>query len=68
MRRLQICSMPGGKLDPYETRQSSVGRGSQRQDVSGRKETLHSILALHPETALLTFCAGTLERFTPCTH
>jgi hypothetical protein len=32
-------------------------RGGQRQDVSGRK-ALRSILALHPETALLTFCRG----------
>jgi hypothetical protein len=36
--------------------------GGQRQDVSGRK-ALRSILALHPETALLTFCAGTLGYF-----
>jgi hypothetical protein len=36
--------------------------GGQRQDVSGRK-ALRSILALHPETALLTFCTGTLGYF-----
>jgi hypothetical protein len=41
--------------------------GGQRQDVSGRK-ALRSILALHPETALLTFCTGTLGYFTRCTH
>jgi hypothetical protein len=40
--------------------------GGQRQDVSGRKEALRSILALHPETALLTFCTGTLGYFHPC--
>jgi hypothetical protein len=38
--------------------------GGQRQDVSGRK-ALRSILALHPETALLTFCTGTLGYFHP---
>jgi hypothetical protein len=41
--------------------------GGQRQDVSGRK-ALRSILALHPETALLTFCTGTLGYFHRCTH
>jgi hypothetical protein len=39
--------------------------GGQRQDVSGRKKALRSILALHPETALLTFCTGTLGYFHP---
>jgi hypothetical protein len=33
--------------------------GGQRQDVSGRKESLRSILTCIPETALLTFCTGT---------
>jgi hypothetical protein len=32
------------------------------------KKALRSILALHPETALLTFCTGTLGYFTRCTH
>jgi hypothetical protein len=32
------------------------------------KKALRSILALHPETALLTFCTGTLGYFHPCTH
>jgi hypothetical protein len=40
-------------------------RRSKRQDVSGRKKALRSILALHPETALLTFCTGTLGYFHP---
>jgi hypothetical protein len=29
------------------------------------KKALRSILALHPETALLTFCTGTLGYFHP---
>jgi hypothetical protein len=39
--------------------------GGQRQDVSGRESSpQHS--SLHPETALLTFCA--LGYFHRCTH
>jgi hypothetical protein len=36
--------------------------GGQRTDVSGRSPQ-HS--SLHPETALLTFCTGTLGYFHP---
>jgi hypothetical protein len=42
-------------------RKCGTHEGGQRQDVSGRK-ALRSILA-HPETALLTFCTGTLGYF-----
>jgi hypothetical protein len=46
---------------------AGVGRrGGQRQDVSGRKKALRSILALHPETALLTFCTGHWATSTRC--
>jgi hypothetical protein len=47
-------------------RKCGTHEGGQRQDVSGRK-ALRSILA-HPETALLTFCTGTLGYFHRCTH
>jgi hypothetical protein len=39
--------------------------GGQRQDVSGRKALQHSSPA--SQTALLTFCTGTLGYFR-CTH
>jgi hypothetical protein len=32
--------------------------GGQRQDVSGQRKLLRSILALHPRLLLLTFCTG----------
>jgi hypothetical protein len=32
------------------------------------KKALRSILALHPETALLTFCRGHWATSTRCTH
>jgi hypothetical protein len=40
-------------------------RRYQRQDVSGRKESLRSILALHPQTALSDVLYGTLGYFHP---
>jgi hypothetical protein len=39
-------------------------RRRSRQDVSGRRKALRSILP-YPETALLTFCTGTLGYFHP---
>jgi hypothetical protein len=38
-----------------------------KDKMSAVKKALRSILALHPETALLTFCTGTLGYFR-CTH
>jgi hypothetical protein len=40
-----------------------VGHDKADDRRSGR--ALRSILALHPETALLTFCTGTLGYFHP---
>jgi hypothetical protein len=39
-----------------------------KDKMSAVVKNSRSILALHPETALLTFCTGTLGYFTRCTH
>jgi hypothetical protein len=73
-RPLLSCSSPPTKVDCSWFRPSSIPRscmarkcghdeGGQRQDVSGRKES--SVQPCIPETALLTFCTGTLGYFHP---